>query len=134
MLFVFTMSIKTVTVSKVSGTGPSAPIQLPPQGATRRHGFKKMKTYPASSLRKTRKIRPVANPTQAPPSTSGTLRILTPKGQEADESRIKQKVDSMSEPEIRKTLARSGLTLRSKNKHLAKLILGSGMAAGMIPH
>jgi hypothetical protein len=51
-----------------------------------------------------------------------------------DESKIKEKVDSMSEPEIRKTLAKSGLTLRSKNKHLAKLILGSGMAAGMIPH
>jgi hypothetical protein len=130
MLFVFTMSIKTVTVSKVSNS-PPPPID---RGITRKTGFKKTKTYPASSLRKTRKIRAVANPTQPPPATPGTIRILTRQGQEADESTIKQKVDSMSEPEIRKTLARSGLTLRSKNKHLAKLILGSGMAAGMIPH
>jgi hypothetical protein len=132
MLFVFTMSnIKTVTVSKV---GSSAPTPAPKSITRKVAGFKKHKTHPASSMRKTRKIRAVSNPTQAPPTSPGTIRILTPKGQEMDESKIKEKVDSMSEPEIRKTLAKSGLTLRSKNKHLAKLILGSGMAAGMIPH
>lgn len=131
MLFVFTMSTRIVKV----GAGP--PVPPPVRSVTRKApsgGFKKHKTYPASSLRKTRKIRPVSNPSQPPPSAPGVIRILTAKGQEADETNIKNTIDRMSEPEIRRTLAKSGMTLRSKNKHLAKIILGSGMAAGMIPH
>jgi len=128
MLFVFTMSTRIV---KVGGPPPHV------RSITRKAapgGFKKHTTYPASSLRKTRKIRAAPNPTQAPPSAPGVVRILTAKGQEADESKIKKAVDRMSEPEIRRKLAGSGMTLKSKNKHLARIILGSGMAAGMIPH
>jgi len=112
--------------------GPPPPVRSITRKAA--GGFKKHTTYPASSLRKTRKIRAVPNPTQAPPSAPGVVRILTAKGQEADESKIKKAVDRMSEPEIRRKLASSGMTLKSRNKHLAKIILGSGMAAGMIPH
>jgi hypothetical protein len=118
-----------IKVVRVGSTAPSdlTPAPAPKQTAARR---KTMKTYPRGVLKKTAKIRPIRNPTKAPPRRNGTLRILTEKGIEQRRRRIETTVRNLPDTKVKETLEKSGYKV--KNPKIAREILKGGMEAGFL--
>lgn len=86
------------------------------------------RTYPRSSIKGTK------NPSKAPPLRKGTIRILTEHGARNRRATIKQKVETMSDGEVRSRLSKAKMAVSPKTPNaLAREILKSGAEAGMIP-
>lgn len=118
-----------IRVVRVGDTAPSdlSPTPPPKKAAARR---KSMRTYPRGVLKKTQKIRPVRNPTKAPPRRNGTLRILTEKGIDQRRKRIETTVRNLPDSKVKETLEKSGYKV--KNPKIAREILKGGMEAGFL--
>lgn len=87
--------------------------------APRKTSAKAHRTYPLGVMkggRQTRKakLEPTNNPSKSPPFRRGTLRVLTPKGQQDQEQRATEATANLSVDQMRTQLAKSGHPL-SKN-------------------
>ena len=115
---------------RVVRVGDTAPSDLSPPASKPGGRKKTMKTFPRGVLKKTQKIRPVRNPTKAPPRRKGTLRILTDKGIEHRRKRIETTVRNLPDAKVKETLEKSGFKV--KNPKIAREILKGGMEAGFL--
>lgn len=90
-----------------------------PTPAPRKTSAKAHRTYPTGIMkggRQTRKakLEPTNNPSKIPPFRRGTLRVLTPKGQQDQEQRANETTSGMSVDQMRMQLSKSGHAV-SKN-------------------
>jgi len=79
----------------------------------RKTSAKAHRTYPVGAMkgaRQTRKakLEPSNNPSKSPPFRRGTLRVLTPKGQQDQERRASEATSKLSVEQMRAQLAKSG--------------------------
>jgi len=89
---------------------PKAKPAVPPQ---RKTSAKSHRTYPVGAMkgaRQTRKakLEPTNNPSKSPPFRRGTLRVLTPKGQQDQEQRANETTSKLSVDQMRMQLAKAG--------------------------
>jgi len=127
-------SVKIVKVAKVGGEAPAPAAPKPVTKAPVAAARKSHKTYPKSSLKKTRKVSGVKNPAAPPPFRKGTLRILTEHGRKKREDKIRKTVRSMTDRQVKEKLTSAGMRISpNAPPELAKEILRNGQAAGMIP-
>jgi hypothetical protein len=87
--------------------------------APRKTTAKAHRTYPIGVMKGTRqtrkaKLEPTNNPSKSPPFRRGTLRVLTPKGQQDQEQRANEATSNLSVDQMRSQLAKSG---HSVSKH-----------------
>ena len=90
-----------------------------PAPAPRKTSAKAHRTYPMGVLKGTRqtrkaKLEPTSNPSKSPPFRRGTLRVLTPKGQQDQEQRANETTANLSVDQMRMQLTKSGHAV-SKN-------------------
>ena len=90
-----------------------------PAPAPRKTSAKAHRTYPMGVLKGTRqtrkaKLEPTNNPSKSPPFRRGTLRVLTPKGQQDQEQRANETTANLSVDQMRMQLSKSGHAV-SKN-------------------
>ena len=90
-----------------------------PAPAPRKTSAKAHRTYPMGVLKGTRqtrkaKLEPTSNPSKSPPFRRGTLRVLTPKGQQDQEQRANETTANLSVDQMRMQLSKSGHAV-SKN-------------------
>ena len=114
-----------ITITKVDGQ------------PTKKHK-RTMRTFPRGVLKrggssgKTQKIKPVADPAK-PPTSKGTLRVLTTSGESGRRKTIKHKLNGMNDEQIRNLLKVNKVNVSDKAPpSLAKEIAESGMEAGLI--
>ena len=91
------------------------PVAPPPRKTT----AKAHRTYPMGVMKGTRqtrkaKLEPTNNPSKSPPFRRGTLRVLTPRGQQDQEQRANETTAGLSVDQMRMQLAKSGHAV-SKN-------------------
>jgi hypothetical protein len=116
--------MSTLKITKVGKDEPSPTLRK-----------KTMKTFPRGVLKKTMKakIEPVRDPAKPPPLKEGTLRILTPSGENNRRKTIKNRVKGMKRAEVRQILSENRINLNPKTPdNLAKEILEGGLEAGLI--
>jgi hypothetical protein len=81
--------------------------------APRKTSAKAHRTYPVGAMKGSRqtrkaKLEPSSNPSKSPPFRRGTLRVLTPKGQQDRERRASEATSKLSVEQMRAQLAKSG--------------------------
>jgi hypothetical protein len=119
---VFVKSSKTAPESapkKITKSRRVLPKAKPVAPVARKISAKAHRTYPMGVMKGTRqtrkaKLEPTNNPSKSPPFRRGTLRVLTPKGQQDQEQRANETTAGLSVDQMRSQLAKSGHAV-SKN-------------------
>jgi hypothetical protein len=129
--------MSAVKIIKADSSKPAITIQEPQTATARPVRKATMKTYPKGVLKKTAKIKPVRDPAKAPPFKKGvrkhSVRVLTEKVFESRRKKIRAKIKSMKDDEVRERLRRAKVSHNPKTPpHVLRDILEGGMEAGMI--
>lgn len=117
--------VKQVFVKSSKMTPEASPKKITksrrvlPKSPARKTSAKAHRTYPMGVLKGTRqtrkaKLEPTNNPSKSPPFRRGTLRVLTPKGQQDQEQRANETTANLSVDQMRMQLSKSGHAV-SKN-------------------
>lgn len=117
--------VKQVFVKSSKMTPEASPKKITksrrvlPKAPARKTSAKAHRTYPMGVLKGTRqtrkaKLEPTNNPSKSPPFRRGTLRVLTPKGQQDQEQRANETTANLSVDQMRMQLSKSGHAV-SKN-------------------
>lgn len=97
---------------------------------------KTLKTFPRGILKKTAKIKPVADPARHPPLKKGmkkhTIRLLSDSSVSHRRKTIKHKISKMSDAKVREVAVRSGLSKGNAPPALLRKMVEGGMMAGFI--
>lgn len=98
---------------------------------------KTMKTFPRGVLKKTLKIKPVADPAKPPPLKKSmrnhTIRLITDKGENRHRKTIKRRISKMSDKQVDEMVLKHKL-LKNPNTppKLKREMLKGAMMAGFI--
>ena len=127
-------------IVKVGGSEPApvSPSKPEPKPILKTAGKKKsMKTFPRGVLKKTFKVRPVADPAKPPPfkklSRKHTIRLFTDKGESRRRKTIKKKVAKMSDAKVDEMVQKHNLLKSSETPpRIKREMLSGAMMAGFI--
>jgi hypothetical protein len=135
---------KKVVITKVGADEPSPkpepkkvePAEVPVKkaGMIRK---KSMKTFPRGVLKKTLKIKPVADPAKPPPFKKSfrkhTIRLFTDKGESKRRKTIKKKVAGMSDRKVDELVQKHNLLKNPETPvRIKREMLSGAMLAGFI--
>jgi hypothetical protein len=98
---------------------------------------KTVKTFPRGVLKKTFKLKAVADPAKPPPLKKGmrkhTLRLLTEKGSRKQRKTMKRKIASLPDSKVRDLVQKNGLVTNPKTpSHVSRQILDNAISAGFL--
>jgi hypothetical protein len=125
-----------VVITKVDSTS-SFPASVPaPVGGKKRS--KSMKTFPKGVLKKTLKVKPVADPAKPPPVKKSmrkhTIRLFTDRGEIRRRKTIKRRVSKMTEKQVDEMVKKHNLLKNdSTPPKIKREMLSGAMLAGFIP-
>lgn len=95
-------------------------------------GKKTLKTFPRGIL-KTSKIKPVKNPSRAPPSKKHTIRLITDKAVQHRRKTIKKRISKMSDQKVKDVAMKAGLIKNPQMPaSMVREIVEGGMIAGFV--
>jgi hypothetical protein len=111
-----------VVPKKITKSRRVLPKAKPVVAAARKTTAKAHRTYPVGVMKGTRqtrkaKLEPTNNPSKSPPFRRGTLRVLTPKGQQDQEQRANEATSGLSVDQMRSQLAKSGHAVSKNAPH-----------------
>jgi len=123
------MSKSTMKIIKVGGDEP-------PKAPEQKAG-KTLKTYPRGVLKKSFKLKGVADPAKSPPLKKGmrkhTLRLLTEKGSRKYRKTLKKKIADMHDSKVKDLVQKNGLVTNPKTPaHVSRQILDNAISAGFL--
>ena len=111
-----------VVPKKITKSRRVLPKAKPAPVVPRKTTAKAHRTYPIGVMKGTRqtrkaKLEPTNNPSKSPPFRRGTLRVLTPKGQQDQEQRANEATSGLSVDQMRSQLAKSGHAVSKNAPH-----------------
>ena len=117
---------------KIVKVGQDEPPKLPEQKAG-----KTLKTYPRGVLKKSFKLKGVADPARSPPLKKGmrkhTLRLLTEKGSRKYRKTLKKKISDLPDSKVKDLVQKNGLVTNPKTPaHVSRQILDNAVSAGFL--
>lgn len=124
------MSDKLVITKVGEDTKVSVPVSAGKKPKT-------MKTFPRGVLKKTLKLKPVADPAKSPPLKKSmrnhTIRLITDKGENRHRKTIKRRIGKMSDKQVDEMVTKHKL-LKNPNTppKLKREMLKGAMLAGFI--
>lgn len=123
--------------ASVDGKPVSPPIVSLPCAQKAGKKRRSMKTYPRGVLKKTFKIKPVADPAKPPPikksSRKHTIRLFTDKGETRRRKTIKRKITSMSDSKVDELIRKHNLLKNPETPaRIKREMLNGAMLAGFI--
>jgi len=129
-------------VVKVDHTAPSvsvsAPAPAPPtEGGSKPKKHKSMRTFPRGVLKKTFKVRPVADPAKPPAFKKSmsrhTIRLYTERGETKRRKTIKRRVSKMTDKQVDELVKKHNLLKNeSTPSKIKREMLSGAMLAGFI--
>ena len=134
-------TVGKIKIVKVGGDLPASvdgkPVVSPP--CTQKAGKKSrsMKTYPRGVLKKTMKIKAVADPAKPPPmkksSRKHTIRLFTDKGESRRRKTIKRKINKMTDSKVDELIQKHKLLKNPETPpRIKREMLSGAMLAGFI--
>ena len=98
---------------------------------------KTVKTFPTGVLKKSFKLKAVADPAKSPPLKKGmrkhTLRLLTEKGSRKQRKTMKRRIASLPDSKVRELVQKNGLVTNPKTpSHVSRQILDNAVSAGFL--
>lgn len=125
-----------VVITKV-GADEKVPEKPEPPTGGKKKRTKSMKTFPRGIMKKTFKVKSVADPAKPPPLKKGTrkhtIRLFTDRGEIRRRKTIKRKVSKMSEKEVNALVTKHNLLKNeSTPSKIKREMLSGAMLAGFI--
>ena len=132
-----------VIITKVGGDMPAPVVPKPtppaqPSPAQKAGKRKKsMKTFPRGVLKRTLKIKPIADPAKPPPfkksSRKHTIRLFTDKGEHRRRKTIKKRISKMSDSKVDELIKKHDLLKNDATPpRIKREMLSGAMLAGFI--
>ena len=112
-------------------------IKMGEDPAPEQKAGKPTKTFPRGILKKTLKLKAVADPTKAPPLKKGmrkhTLRLLTEKGFRKQRKTMKRRIANLPDSKVRDLVQKNGLVTNPKTPaNISRQILDNAVSAGFL--
>jgi hypothetical protein len=123
------MSDKKITIQKLGGE--EKPVEV------KKAGRKTIKTFPKGILKKSMKIKGVADPAKSPPLKKSmrkhTLRMLTDKGIRKHRKTLKHKIANMTDSKVSEIVRGKGLVVNPTTPPgISRQILHNAVSAGFV--